>query len=89
MVNDRICDYKWLPKYIGTVANQVEIISFFKIAMVIVGIVFVVNSLDSLMRLYTVNLNLTVERFGRRKYILGNWAAMFGLILMACDTSRT
>ena len=63
-------------------ANQVEIISFFKIAMVIVGIVFVVNSLDSLMRLYTVNLNLTVERFGRRKYILGNWAAMFGLILM-------
>jgi heme O synthase-like polyprenyltransferase len=34
------------------------------------------------MRLYTVNLNLTVERFGRRKYILGNWAAMFGLILM-------
>jgi len=50
--------------------------------MVVVGIIFVVNSLDSLMRLYTVNLNLTVERFGRRKYILGNWAAMFGLILL-------
>ncbi|MBW2543404.1 MAG: BCCT family transporter [Deltaproteobacteria bacterium] len=63
-------------------ANQVEIIRFFSGAMVIVGIVFVINSLDSLMRLYTVNLNLTVERFGRRKYMLGNWTAMFGLILL-------
>ena len=62
--------------------NQVEIIGFFRIAMVVVGIIFVINSLDSLMRLYTVNLNLTVERFGRCKYILGNWAAMFGLILL-------
>jgi glycine betaine transporter len=62
--------------------NQVEIVGFFRGAMVIVGIIFVINSLDSLMRLYTVNLNLTVERFGRRKYMLGNWAAMFGLILL-------
>jgi len=63
-------------------ANQIEIIGFFKISMVVVGIIFVINSLDSLIRLYTVNLDLTVERFGRRHYILGNWAAMFGLILL-------
>jgi choline-glycine betaine transporter len=63
-------------------ANHIEIIGFFKIAMVVVGIIFVINSLDSLIRLYTVNLNLTVERFGRRKYILGNWIAMSGLILL-------
>jgi glycine betaine transporter len=63
-------------------ANQIEVIGFFKLAMVIVGIIFVVNSLDSLIRLYTVNLDLTVERFGRRKYILGNWAAMFALIML-------
>ena len=46
------------------------------------GIMFVINSLDSLIRLYTVNLNLTAENIGRRKYILGNWATMFGLILL-------
>jgi len=63
-------------------ANHVEVIAFFKVAMVIVGIIFVINSLDSLIRLYTVNLDLTVERFGRRRYILGNWVAMFGLILL-------
>jgi hypothetical protein len=50
--------------------------------MVVVGIIFVINSLDSLTRLYTVNLNLTVERFGRWKYIVGNWIALFGLILL-------
>jgi len=63
-------------------ANHIEVIGFFKIAMVIVGIIFVVNSLDSLIRLYTVNLNLTVDRSGTRNYILGNWAVMFGLILL-------
>jgi len=63
-------------------AYHIEIIRFFKISMVIVGIIFVINSLDSLIRLYTVNLDLTVERFGRLKYILGNWIAMFGLILL-------
>ena len=63
-------------------SNDVEIVGFFKIAMVVVGIVFVINSLDSLMRLYTVNLGLTVERFGRRNYMLGNWTGMFALILL-------
>ena len=32
------------------------------LAMVCVGVVFVINSLDSLIRLYTDNLNMTVER---------------------------
>jgi hypothetical protein len=50
--------------------------------MVVVGVVFVINSLDSLMRLYSDNLNLTVARFGRRNYIIGNWALMYGLILL-------
>jgi choline-glycine betaine transporter len=42
---------------------------FINLAMVFVGIVFVINSLDSLIRLYSDNLNLTVARFGRYKYI--------------------
>jgi len=53
-----------------------------KICMVIVGIIFVINSLDSLIRLYTVNMKLTTDRIGRKYYVLGNWATMFGLILL-------
>ncbi|MFQ3324661.1 MAG: glycine betaine transporter [Pseudomonadales bacterium] len=41
-------------------------------AMVFVGVVFVINSLDSLVRLYTDNLNLTVSRLGTAKYIILN-----------------
>ena len=47
-----------------------------------VGITFVVNSLDSLIRLYTDNLNLTVQRFGKTKYIIGNIVLMSGLTLL-------
>ena len=41
-------------------------------AMIVVGILFVVNSLDSLTRLYSQNLNLTVERLGRSRYVLAH-----------------
>jgi glycine betaine transporter len=63
-------------------ANDLHLVGFFELAMVVVGTVFVINSLDSLIRLYTVNLDLTVERFGRWKYVAGNWGALFGLILL-------
>ncbi|NVK42170.1 MAG: BCCT family transporter [Oceanospirillaceae bacterium] len=53
-----------------------------KLAMLVVGVIFVINSLDSLIRLYTTNLNLTVERFGLLPYIGGNWVLMFGLVLL-------
>ena len=62
--------------------NGLAVGAFFNAAMVIVGVVFVVNSLDSLIRLYTDNLNLTVERFGKPLYVAGNFAAMFGLVLL-------
>ncbi len=52
------------------------------IAMVIVGVTFVINSLDSLIRLYTDNLNLTVERLGKRNYWLLNFAALSVLTLL-------
>ena len=52
-----------------------------KIAMISVGVIFVINSLDSLIRLYTTNMKLTVESIGRRNYIMGNWVCMFGLVL--------
>jgi choline-glycine betaine transporter len=46
-----------------------ETTGFINLAMVFVGIVFVINSLDSLIRLYSDNLNLTVARFGKQKYM--------------------
>lgn len=51
-------------------------------AMTIVGITFVINSFDSLIRLYTDNLSLTVERFGKAVYVGGNTIALFVLTLL-------
>jgi choline-glycine betaine transporter len=50
-------------------------------AMVVVGVVFVVNSLDSLIRLYSDNLNLTTRRLGTPAYIAGHWLLMCSLVL--------
>ncbi len=63
-------------------ANGLETAGFYNIAMAIVGITFVINSLDSLIRLYTDNLNLTVTRLGRVKYFLGNLTALSLLTLL-------
>ncbi|MBR9868229.1 MAG: BCCT family transporter [Oceanospirillales bacterium] len=61
--------------------NAIEITYMLNLAMVFVGIVFVINSLDSLIRLYTSNMDITVERFGKARYMLGNFVLMYGLIL--------
>ncbi len=50
-------------------------------AMVAVGVLFVVNSLDSLIRLYSDNLNLTTRRLGTPAYVAGHWLLMCGLVL--------
>jgi choline-glycine betaine transporter len=62
--------------------NAIEVVGHFKIAMVVVGVIFVINSLDSLIRLYTDNLKITVKTLGKTKYIIVNWLAIFGLILL-------
>lgn len=59
----------------------IEITGIWKPVMVSVGVVFVINSLDSLTRLYTDNLNLTVKRLGGPKYIALHWSIIFGLVL--------
>jgi glycine betaine transporter len=51
-------------------------------AMTVVGIVFVINSFDSLIRLYTDNLNLTTERFGTVSYVFANAIGLFALTLL-------
>jgi glycine betaine transporter len=50
-------------------------------AMVVVGVVFVINSLDSLIRLYSDNLGLTPRRFGLAGYIAVHAALMYALVL--------
>lgn len=63
-------------------ANGLATTGFYNLAMAIVGITFVINSLDSLIRLYTDNLNMGVARLGRVKYFLGNLLALSLLTLL-------
>ena len=62
--------------------NGISTAGAVNIAMIVVGITFVINSLDSLIRLYTDNLSLTTKRFGRPVYIAGNVAVLFVLTLL-------
>ena len=63
-------------------SNSIALTPLINGAMVTVGVIFVINSLDSLIRLYSENINLTVERLGRAKYIALHTGLMFGLILL-------
>ena len=51
-------------------------------SMTVVGILFVINSFDSLIRLYTDNLDITADRFGKIQSVLGNAALLFVLTLL-------
>ena len=63
-------------------SNALEIGPWWRLAMVVVGVLFVINSLDSLIRLYTQNLGITVKRFGKLPYLAGNWLALVALVLL-------
>jgi choline-glycine betaine transporter len=62
--------------------KQLEIGPNWRMAMVAVGVIFVINSLDSLIRLYTQNVDFTVERFGRTRYVAANWLTLVVLVLL-------
>ncbi|MGB0495544.1 MAG: BCCT family transporter [Kangiellaceae bacterium] len=62
--------------------NEINMGSLVNGLMVFVGIVFVINSLDSLIRLYTDNLNLTVERLGKARYFVGNLILLISLTFL-------
>lgn len=63
-------------------SNGIDVSAYWQLAMVVVGVIFVINSLDSLIRLYTQNLGATPERFGKLKYVIGNWAALASLVML-------
>jgi choline-glycine betaine transporter len=62
-------------------SNGIDTTGIINIAMIIVGVTFVINSLDSLIRLYSDNLSLTPARLGKAGYVVGNVAVLFGLTL--------
>ena len=51
-------------------------------AMVVLGIIFVINSLDSLIRLYTDNLGFNIKRLGLTQYVSGNFLLIGSLVLL-------
>jgi choline-glycine betaine transporter len=63
-------------------SNGLEIGPYWRLAMVVVGVIFVINSLDSLIRLYTQNLGITTDRLSKLHYIAGNWIALSALVVL-------
>ncbi len=61
--------------------NEIATTTLINISMAVVGVIFVINSFDSLIRLYTDNLNLSAKRFGTVPYVVGNAVVLFGLTL--------
>ncbi|MEX2519569.1 MAG: BCCT family transporter [Paracoccaceae bacterium] len=61
--------------------NEISTVGVVNLAMIVVGVTFVINSLDSLIRLYSDNLSITVKRFGKGPYVIGNVAVLFGLTM--------
>jgi choline-glycine betaine transporter len=72
----------WFSVLFGVYEQGLEISGFMNGFMVFVGVIFVINSLDSLTRLYSENLQLTADRLGRVKYVLLHWFVLYGLILL-------
>ena len=71
----------WFSVLFEVYEQGLDISGFINGFMILVGVIFVTNSLDSLTRLYSENLHLTVGRLGKLKYIGIHWCLLFGLIL--------
>ena len=71
----------WFSVLYWYFANDISIAGLMSWAMMGVGILFVVNSLDSLTRLYTTNVGLTVSALGVGRYVVVNWVILFALIM--------
>jgi choline-glycine betaine transporter len=72
----------WFSTLYYYFANEIPVVGILRGAMVVLGVIFVINSLDSLIRLYTDNLGFDVARVGHKKYLIGNWLLLVGLVLL-------
>ena len=71
----------WFAVLYGYFTGGLNVTGALGWAMIAVGVLFVVNSLDSLTRLYTQNIGLTIERLGTPGYVAVNWTILFALVL--------
>ena len=71
----------WFSVLYWYFANDISIAGVMSWAMMGVGFLFVVNSLDSLTRLYTMNIGLTAEALGTGRYVAVNCVILFLLIM--------
>ncbi len=72
----------WFTVLYSLFSQGSQLGSIIPILMVCVGVVFVINSLDSLIRLYTDNLSLKLHRFGYARYFFGNLLALVVLTML-------
>ena len=72
----------WFSVLFSYFAGDIPIGDTITLLMIVVGILFVINSLDSLTRLYSQNLGLTVEALGRSRYILTHVGLLTGLVVL-------
>ena len=72
----------WFSTLYYYFSHDIPVTGTLRWAMVILGILFVVNSLDSLIRLYIDNFGFDVEKLGLKKYISGNFLLLSVLVLL-------
>ncbi|MEM7431239.1 MAG: BCCT family transporter [Pseudomonadota bacterium] len=72
----------WFSVLYYTFDNGIAIDGIWRLAMVAVGVLFVINSLDSLIRLYTTNLGMTTDKLGKAQYVAGNWLSLAALVVL-------
>ena len=72
----------WFSVLYGYFTLSIEVGQFAKLAMLGVGVIFVINSVDSLVRLYTDNLGISVETLGRPRFIALNVGLLISLVLL-------
>ncbi|QUE76336.1 BCCT family transporter [Stutzerimonas stutzeri] len=72
----------WFSVLYGYFTLSIGVGQFAKLAMLGVGVIFVINSVDSLVRLYTDNLGISVEKLGRPRFIALNVGLLISLVLL-------
>ena len=72
----------WFSVLYGYFAGAIPVRDSITLLMMVVGILFVINSLDSLTRLYSHNLGLTVDALGRSRYVLTHAGLLAGLVVL-------
>ena len=72
----------WFSVLYTYYSGNLEVAGAGRLAMVVVGVIFVINSLDSLTRLYTQNMGMTRDRLGLPLYVVFNFVVLSGLVLL-------